>query len=160
MPDHATIRTILPQRYPLLLVDRVLGLEPGRSITTIKAVTGTEPCYAALPEGAEAHQYDYPASLLVESMGQSAALLWFGGNAPAADDGATLMFVGARGFRFDGVARPGDVLRHEVVLESVIADTAIASGQTWVGDRRIASVDTLIATRRPVRPMDGNTQGG
>lgn len=152
--EHVDIRAVLPQRYPLLLVDRVLRLQPGAAITTLKAVTGTEPCYAALPDGAESWRYGYPYSLMVESLGQTAALLWLDGRAPAADDGQVLMFVGAKDYHFEGYAYPGDVLRHEVQLESVIADTAFATGETWVGDRRIATVGTLIATRRPVRPSD------
>lgn len=153
MHDHAGIRAILPQRHPLLLVDQVIGLRPGRSITTIKAITGTDPCYAHLPDGAAAWCYDYPSSLLVESFGQSAALLWLDGQQPSDDDDdKVLMFVGTRDFRFEGAARPGDVLRHEVELESVVADTAFASGETWAGDRRIATITHLIATRRPVRP--------
>lgn len=153
MREHADIRAILPQRFPLLLVDQVIGLRPGKSITTIKAITGTDPCYADLPDGADPWRYDYPSSLIVESFGQSAALLWLGGQ-PAADaaDDSVLMFIGARDFRFEGSARPGDVLRHEVELESVLAGTAFASGQTWVGDRRIATVSQLIATQRPARP--------
>lgn len=157
MSEHADIRKVLPQRYPLLLVDRVLDLEPGRSIRTIKAITGTEPCYAALPEGAAVAQYAYPCSLMIESFGQSAALLWLDGNPPVEPAGAdehVLMFAGARDYRFEASAYPGDVLRHEVRLESVLADTAFASGETWVGDRRIATVGTLIATRRPVRLPD------
>jgi 3-hydroxyacyl-[acyl-carrier-protein] dehydratase len=151
MREHVDVRAVLPQRYPLLLVDRVLDIEPGRSIRTVKAVTGTEPCYAAVPDGAEAWRYDYPYSLVIESFGQSAALLWLDGHPPAPDDDLVLMFVGATSFRFAGTARPGDVLRHEVRLDSVIADTAFASGQTWVGDRLLSTVDTLVATRRPVR---------
>ena len=152
MHDHAAIRALLPQRYPLLLVDQVLALTPGESITTIKAITGTEPCYAGIPDGAEPSRYDYPKSLMIESLGQTAALLWLDGREPVADDDTTLMFIGARDYHFSGTARPGDVLRHEVRLESVVADTAFAAGRTWVGDRPIATVTTLIATRRPVRP--------
>lgn len=153
--EHVGVRAILPQRYPLLLIDRVLRVDPGRSISTVKAITGTEPCYAGLLDGAPDWAYDYPRSLMIESLGQTAALLWLDGRTPTADDdGQVLMFVGARDYRFEGSAYPGDVLRHEVRLESVVADTAFATGETWVGDRRIASVGTLIATRRPVRPSD------
>ncbi|MFK0249532.1 3-hydroxyacyl-ACP dehydratase FabZ family protein [Amycolatopsis azurea] len=151
MTEHHDIRVLLPQRYPLLLVDRVLELVPGESIVTIKAVTGTEPCYEGIPDGAPADRYDYPKSLMIESFGQSAALLWLDGREPVEDDDSTLMFIGARDYRFTGAARPGDVLRHEVRLESVLADTAFATGRTWVGDRLIATVTTLTATRRPVR---------
>jgi 3-hydroxymyristoyl/3-hydroxydecanoyl-(acyl carrier protein) dehydratase len=151
--DHVDVRAVLPQRHPLLLVDRVLELRSGKSIRTVKAVTGTEPCYSGVPEGPEHWRYDYPCSLMIESFGQSAALLWLDGREPTPDDDdQTLMFVGARDYSFHGSAHPGDVLRHEVRLESVVADTAFATGETWAGDRRIATVGTLIATRRPVRP--------
>lgn len=152
MREHVDIRAILPQRHPLLLVDRVLRMDPGKSISTAKAITGTEPCYAAIADGSPEWCYDYPRSLMIESLGQTAALLWLDGRAPDTDDEQVLMFVGARNYHFEGSAYPGDVLRHEVRLESVVADTAFACGETWVGNRRIASVGTLIATRRPVRP--------
>ncbi|MBW4721848.1 3-hydroxyacyl-ACP dehydratase FabZ family protein [Saccharothrix obliqua] len=149
MREHADVRAALPQRHPLLLVDRVLELTPGESITTVKAITATEPCYAGLPDGPGV-SYAYPVSLLIESFGQSAALLWLAGGGDARDRDAVLMFAGAREYRVEGSAHPGDVVRHEVRLDSVIADTAIASGTSWVGGRRIATVATLIATRRPV----------
>lgn len=150
--EHADVRAVLPQRFPLLLVDRVLELEPGRRISTVKAVTGTDACFADLPEGAQHRHYSYPYSLIIESFGQSAALLWLNGRLPTPDDEQVLMFVGATNFSFEATAHPGDVLRHEVRLDSVIADTAFASGEIWVGDRRLATVATLVATRRPVRP--------
>lgn len=151
MRSHAEIRAALPQRYPLLLVDQVIELQPGRSITTIKAITATEPCYAWLPDGAGEWRWAYPRSLLIESFGQSAALLWLGSSPAEPDGDGTLMFAAARDFAFEGAAYPGDVLRHEVRLDSVLAGTAFAAGETWAGPRRIATVSTLIATRRPVR---------
>ena len=154
MREHADVRAVLPQRFPLLLVDRVLELEPGRRISTIKAVTGTDACFADLPEGAQNRHYSYPYSLIVESFGQSAALLWLDGRLPTPGDDQVLMFVGATDFCFEGTAHPGDVLRHEVRIDSVIADTAFASGEIWVADRRLATVATLVATRRPVRPSE------
>lgn len=154
MGEHPDIRAVLPQRYPMLLVDRILELDPGCSIRTVKAVTATEPCYAALPDNAEPWRYHYPPALLVESFGQSAALLWLGG-VPPPDDGLTLMFIGATDFVFEGAVLPGDVLTHIVRLDTVIAGTAFASGETWAGSRRVARVANLVATRRPVRPTTG-----
>ncbi|MDM4718673.1 beta-hydroxyacyl-ACP dehydratase [Micromonospora sp. WMMA1363] len=149
MLDHHQIRALLPQRYPLLLVDRVLSMTPGTRIEAVKAVTGTESCYRDLTDAAPPGDYAYPASLVVESLGQTAALLWLAGADPPVGDDQVLMFVGARDVRFDGAAFPGDVLRHTVHLERVIADTAFATGETYVGDRRVAYVGTLMAARRP-----------
>jgi 3-hydroxyacyl-[acyl-carrier-protein] dehydratase len=152
MTGAVRIRAALPQRHPLLLVDQVIARDPGRRIETIKAITATEPCYARLGEDASAEDYAYPVSLLIESFGQSAALLWL--DEPSSDacdppgDGV-LLFVGARHYTVEGYAYPGDVVRHIVHLEHVVADTAFATGESWVGDRRIATVGTLMAARRP-----------
>lgn len=145
--DIAKVQAALPQRHPLLLVDRVLSMQPGRSIETIKAVTASDPCYAQVPVGAQIEAYAYPVSLLIESFGQSAALLWLGDEAAA--DGSVLLFLGAREYRVEGRAYPGDVVRHVVHLEQVVADTAFATGESWVGDTRIAHIGSLMAARRP-----------
>jgi 3-hydroxyacyl-[acyl-carrier-protein] dehydratase len=157
----AHIRHVLPQRHPMLLVDRVLAREPGRSLRAVKAVSGSDPCYAGLPEGAPPERYAYPRSLLIESFGQSAALLWLDDGEPAAGEGQVLLFAGARQYHFEDDAFPGDVLRHEVRLDSVVAGTAFASGETWVGGRRVAAVAALIAARRPRdRPLCSSPRQG
>ena len=157
--DAAQIRAALPQRHPLLLVDRVLTREPGRRIETLKAITATEPCYAHLPDGAAIDDYAYPVSLLIESFGQSAALLWLDDSRGDTGD-RVLLFVGARGYTVEGRAFPGDVVRHVVHLEKVIAETAFATGESWVGERRIATVGTLLAARRrlDLRPLTAPDQ--
>jgi 3-hydroxymyristoyl/3-hydroxydecanoyl-(acyl carrier protein) dehydratase len=146
--DRRSIPALLPQRHPFLLIDRVCGVEPGRMIVAEKAVTATEPCYREQDERWAAGADAYPVCLMLESLGQAAALLWLSGSGPV-DPADVLMFAGVRGYRVTGAAYPGDVLRHVVELAPVRADTAFASGATWVGGRRIATVDTLIAVRRP-----------
>jgi len=121
--EFPAIRAALPQRYPLLLVDRVLDLRPGVRIETVKLVSATDPCYAGVPEqpGGPA-AYRYPASLLIESFGQSAALLWLHGTGTGAGtDDAVLLFVAAREYEVHGHAYPGDTVRHVVELERVNA---------------------------------------
>ncbi|WP_341720858.1 beta-hydroxyacyl-ACP dehydratase [Micromonospora sp. FIMYZ51] len=149
MLDLPAIRRILPQRHPLLLIDRVLELEPGRRITAVKAISLAETCYAAIADEAPPQAYAYPVSLAIESIGQAAALLFMAATdrVLAADE----MFVlgGIRDYRVHGRAYPGDVLRHEVVLDHAVADTIFAAGQTWVGDRRIATAKSLVAAVRP-----------
>jgi 3-hydroxyacyl-[acyl-carrier-protein] dehydratase len=145
--DVATIHSILPQRHPLLLVDRVLAFESGKRIEAVKAITASEPCYAAVPDGAPLSAYAYPASLLIESFGQSVALLWLA-QEPEPPGGSVLLFAGARDFRLEHDVYPGDVVRHVAVLERVVAQTAFASGESWVGDRRVAHVGSLFAARR------------
>lgn len=148
--DHAAIRECLPVRHPMLLVDRVLAVEPGVSITAVKAVTGSEPCYQGLPEGLPAQRYAYPSSLILESFGQAAAVLWVQtARAGAAELAEVLMLAGFRRCRITGRVYPGDLLRHEIRIDQVVHGTAFSSGETWVGDRRVASMGSLVAVSRP-----------
>ena len=155
--DQVVIRSLLPQRFPLLLVDRVVAVRAD-GLTAEKAVSAAERCYADLPESAPAAAYAYPVALLLESFGQAAALAWFllgGGAAPGRDTGLLPLFVGVRDLRITGSAYPGDVLRHEVHLDKVVDGAAVASGVIRVGERRIATVGELLAAVRPGAALAG-----
>lgn len=146
MRDPDRVRAVLPQRHPMLLIDRVLALEPGRAIRAVKAVTVAEPCYAHLADDLPAGRYAYPVPLLIESIGQAAALLWLDGGPP---DDDVLLLAAIRDYVVEGSAYPGEVVRHEVRVDSVKAGTAFAHGESFVDGRRIAVAGTLIAARRP-----------
>jgi 3-hydroxymyristoyl/3-hydroxydecanoyl-(acyl carrier protein) dehydratase len=146
--DVAAVEAALPHRHPMLLVDRVTAVEPA-VLHAEKAVTATEPCYADCDDVPLAGRA-YPVSLVLESLGQAAALLW--GVRVTTDE--ILMFAGVRGFRVTGAAYPGDVLRHVVRLTYVKADTAFATGRSWAGDRPVAEVTTLIAAHRRRSVLD------
>ncbi|MGH8880315.1 MAG: 3-hydroxyacyl-ACP dehydratase FabZ family protein, partial [Stackebrandtia sp.] len=95
--DYAGLRRLLAHGWPVLLVDRVLALEPGVCLTAVKAVTGSEPCYRDLPRGLPADRYAYPVALMLESFGQAAAVLWLQTAAvQRKDSDGLLMFAAAR----------------------------------------------------------------
>lgn len=145
--EHAAIRRLLPVRHPILLVDRVVALEPGRRIETVKNVSGSEPCFRGLTEDLPPSAYSFPRCLALESFGQSAALLWLASGDGGA--GGLLMLAAIRDVRFTGSAGPGDQLRHVVRLDRTVGPNAFLDGQIWAGDRRLATVGTLIAVSRP-----------
>lgn len=160
MLEYAELTRILPHRHPILQIDRIVELEPGQRVVALKAVTGTEPCFAGLADGLPTSAYAYPPALIIESLGQAGAALWVltaqaGGEQP---DG-TLIFGAARDFEFFGSAYPGDVLRHEVVVESLKKDSAVMRGETWVGERRIAAVGSMLAVARPNTELAGTPSG-
>ncbi len=159
--EHAAIQALLPQRWPMLLLDRVISLDVAqRLLVAVKAVTATEPCYRNLPDGLAEDRYAFPVSLLIESFGQAAAVLWSaaaGGErlVTAARPGELLMFAVARDCVIEDAVYPGQVLRHEVRLESVIGPNAFASGACYADGRRVAVIGSLMAVSRPaadVRP--------
>jgi 3-hydroxyacyl-[acyl-carrier-protein] dehydratase len=148
MFDHGRLRTLLPHGHPVLLVDRV-SIEPDGSAVGTKAISASEPCYRHMPLLAEPEQYAYPASLLLESFGQTAAVLWLEGRKSGpVDESSLLMLAAVRNCRFEGRAYPGDVLRHVVTIDHVSGDSVFVEGETFVGEQRIAVVESMIAVVR------------
>jgi len=144
---YEQIRAILPHGPQMVLVDQAEVSEDGRTLRAVKAVSGTEPCYQHLPASLPRERFAYPLSLIIESFGQAAAVLWRAGAGPP--QGHLLMFAAARNWHFEGPVYPGDVLRHDVTMENSIASTGFASGLIWAGDRRVATVGSVIAVLRP-----------
>lgn len=108
MLDVNEIMKILPHRYPFLLVDRVVELEPGKRIVSIKNVTINEPFF---PGHFPGHPV-MPGVLIVEAMAQTAALCVY----TASEDniGKVTYFVGIDNTRFRKPVVPGDQLRFEL----------------------------------------------
>ena len=114
MMDVKEIREYLPHRYPFLLVDRVLELNPGESIVAIKNVTVNEPFF-------NGHFPDHPVMpgvLIVEAMAQAAGILGFKKIDKKPQDGSIYYFVGADKLRFKRPVVPGDQLRLEASVQS------------------------------------------
>ncbi|HEV2611267.1 MAG TPA: 3-hydroxyacyl-ACP dehydratase FabZ [Noviherbaspirillum sp.] len=108
--DITQIKQYLPHRYPLLLVDRVLDWESGKSITAIKNVTVNEEFF----NGHFPHKPVMPGVLMIEALAQTAALLSFLTMNQKPDDNSVVYFVGIDGARFKRPVEPGDQLKMQV----------------------------------------------
>lgn len=106
------IKEYLPHRYPLLLVDRVLEWESGKSITAIKNVTANEEFF----NGHFPHKPVMPGVLMIEALAQTAALLSFLTMGQKPDDNSVVYFIGIDGARFKRPVEPGDQLKMDVEI--------------------------------------------
>lgn len=108
--DIVQIMAILPHRFPFLLIDRVIGIEPRKRITAIKNVTANEPYF-------KGHFPDYPIMpgvLIVEAIAQAGGALLL---TDIPDRGDKLMvFTGIEIAKFRRPVVPGDQLRIEVAV--------------------------------------------
>jgi len=149
--NHAELRAVLPHRYPMLLVDAVRSIEPGESIVAVKNVTGTEPCYADLSETAESVGYAYPRSLIIESFGQAASIIYMIRDQEAPELDTVMLFGSARSCRFHSDVFPGDTMEHRARLLRKLSDAAIFTGEVWVEDRKVVEVGQFIVALRPLK---------
>ena len=102
----------LPQRYPLLLVDRVLECEPGRRILALKNVSANEPYF----QGHFPSRPIMPGVLILESMAQAACILAFRTLGEQVDANSVYYYAGVDKARFKRPVVPGDRLEVEVVV--------------------------------------------
>jgi 3-hydroxyacyl-[acyl-carrier-protein] dehydratase len=140
--DVTRIMAVLPHRYPFLLVDRVLELEPGKRIRAIKNVTVNEPFFQGHFPGAPV----MPGVLVVEAMAQVGGLLT---ELPRAASGAKqdklFYLVKVDNARFSRMVVPGDQLDIEVVLKRTIRNMAQYICEARVDGKVAASAEILCA---------------
>ncbi len=108
--DIVEIMAILPHRYPLLLIDRVIEMERKTRIVAIKNVTANEPHFVG-------HFPDFPIMpgvLMVEAIAQAGGALLLT-EIPDRDD-KLMVFTGIEGAKFRRAVVPGDQLRIEVTV--------------------------------------------
>jgi len=132
--DIHQILEYLPHRYPILLVDRVLECEPGKSIHAIKNVTINEPFF----NGHFPHHPVMPGVLILEALAQAAAILSFKTMGSKPDDKSVYYFAGIDGARFKKPVSPGDQINLHVEI--------IASKRGIWKFKAEARVDGLLAT--------------
>ena len=102
----------LPHRYPFLLVDRVLEIEPGKSIHAFKNVTINEPFFV----GHFPHHPVMPGVLIMEALAQAAGILSFKTMDTKPDANSVFYFVGIDGARFKKPVMPDDQLHLHVEI--------------------------------------------
>lgn len=132
------IQRILPHRYPFLLVDRVIEIEPPRRAVGIKQVTINEPFF-------QGHFPTYPVMpgvLIVEAMAQ------VGGVAVLASEeyqGKLALFAGIDNVRFKRQVKPGDTLRIAVEVQQIRRGIGIGAGTATVDGELACKGDIMFA---------------
>jgi 3-hydroxyacyl-[acyl-carrier-protein] dehydratase len=129
------IQNYLPHRYPFLLVDRVLELEPDKRIVAIKNVTINEPMFT----GHFPVKPIFPGVLIVEALAQASGLLAFKSREKNPSDGYVYYLAGTDKTKFKRSVIPGDQLRLEVEIINLRKHWMKSSGKAYVGDQVVCS---------------------
>jgi 3-hydroxyacyl-[acyl-carrier-protein] dehydratase len=130
--DSRAIQSIIPHRYPFLLVDRIVDIEAGKRAVGLKNVSIGEPYF-------QGHFPDYavmPGVLIVEALAQVGAVVLL---QLEEFKGRIAFFAGIDKVRFKRQVKPGDTLRLEVELGQVRRNIGTGTG--------VATVDGEVACR-------------
>jgi len=140
------IQSLLPHRYPFLLIDRVVEFAPGERILAFKNLTINEPFF----QGHFPSRAVMPGVLVVEALAQAGGVLYqltsrMGG---AAVEDKLFYLVKIDNARFSRMIVPGDRLELEVSIKRRIRNMALYSGVARVDGEEAACADILCAEAR------------
>jgi 3-hydroxyacyl-[acyl-carrier-protein] dehydratase len=132
------IMAIIPHRYPFLLIDRIVELEPGQRAVGEKLVSIGEPFF-------QGHFPDYPVMpgvLIVEALAQTGCVAAL---SLKENEGKLAFFAGIDGVRFRRQVVPGDTLRLEVQLEKMRRGIGKGSATASVGGQTVCAGELMFA---------------
>lgn len=135
--DINAILKIMPHRYPFLLIDRIIDIEPGKKVTAIKNVTINEPFFQGHFPG---HPI-MPGVLVLEAMAQAGGVLLL--NAIENPESKVVYFMTIDNAKFRKPVTPGDQLRFELVMHAFRRNTCKMSGEAFVDDNLVANADFM-----------------
>jgi 3-hydroxyacyl-[acyl-carrier-protein] dehydratase len=129
------VKIHLKHRFPFIMVDRVLELEPGRSIKTLKNVAGNEIQFLG-------HFPDFaimPGTSIIEAIGQSASILFSHTTGKGMDPREFMVLAAVNDMRFLIPVLPGDTMTIDVNIVKMTEEAALVEG--------VARVEESVVTR-------------
>lgn len=138
MIDTKEIMSILPHRYPFLLIDKIIELEPNKSARGIKNVTINEPFFLGHFPG---HPI-MPGVLIIEAMAQVGGVLAF---KSANVNNKVVYFMGIDSARFRKPVLPGDTIEITVNVTKCRGTIWAFKGEAHVAGSLVAEAE-LMAT--------------
>lgn len=124
----------LKQRFPLLMVDRVLEIEQGKRIKTLKNVTGNELQFLGhMPEFAI-----MPGTSIIEAIGQSASILFSATTGKGMREGEFMALAAVNDMRFLVPVLPGHAMIMEVKVLKMTQEAALIEAEARVDEIVVA----------------------
>ncbi len=148
--SHQQVREILPHRHPIIMVDRVVSRDIGKSIHAIKNVNRNEP-YVRNPL-----DRNYPRALVIESFLQAGGILCYDAWSEREDiSNCAMLFVGLTGLSWHREVPLGCQLHHHAHIDILLDEAAIYHGEVRIDDEIILVVERVTVAVRPVGELMG-----
>ncbi len=136
--ESQEIQSILPHRYPFLLVDRILEIEAGKKGTGIKNLTGSEWFFQG--------HLSYPPALLLESLAQVGGIVL---GSKAREENPQIRFIGlfagVSHFQFQRCPILGEQITLKVEVAQSLASLYRLTAEAYVGEEKIAGGQILLS---------------
>lgn len=128
------IRSLLPQKYPFLFIDKAIEYEEGKRIVCVKNVSGNDPVFVG-------HFPDFaimPGVLIIEAMAQASIILFRKSLSTQNTKDTVFLLASVNNARFTKPIFPGDQLLIEIMVEKMVSRGAIVQASVKVGEKAVA----------------------
>jgi 3-hydroxyacyl-[acyl-carrier-protein] dehydratase len=148
--DFEEIKKLVPQRFPFIMIDRILELEPGKKAVSVKNVSGNDIFFLGhFPEKAV-----FPGAAIIEAMAQTAIVLFatLPPYPPLADgeregNKRPLYYFGSVKARFLNPVVPGDQIKITVTNVKSVPGGAYVSAEAFVDEKKISEADLVFSAK-------------
>jgi 3-hydroxyacyl-[acyl-carrier-protein] dehydratase len=141
--DFEQIKKLIPQRFPFIMIDRILEIEPGKHATAVKNISGNDMVFLGhFPEKAI-----MPGALILEAMAQTAIILFAANKKSDVDGEKRLYYFGSVKARFLHPAVPGDQMIIKVENVKSLPNSAFVSAEAFVDNKKITEADLVFSVK-------------
>lgn len=141
--DFEEIKKLIPQRFPFIMIDKVIEMTPGKNLTAIKNISGNDIFFLGhFPEKAI-----MPGAAIIEAMAQASIILFSSGNQIPETGKIPLYYFGSVKARFFHPVVPGDQLRIHVVNVKKLTTGAYVSGEAFVEEKKVSEAELVFSVK-------------
>lgn len=141
--DFEEIKKLIPQRFPFIMLDKVLEVEPGNYAISIKNISGNDIFFLGhFPEKAI-----MPGVAIIEAMAQTAIILFATAKENKGNDKKPIYFLGSVKARFLHSVVPGDQLKIKAVNVKSLPNGAFVSAEASVDDKKVSEAELVFSVR-------------
>ncbi|HWR58467.1 MAG TPA: 3-hydroxyacyl-ACP dehydratase FabZ [Thermodesulfovibrionales bacterium] len=143
------IKALIPQRFPFIMIDRIIEMEPGEKAVSIKNVSGNDIFFLGhFPDKAV-----FPGAAIIEAMAQTAIVLFAAssphskGEQDSSKEKKPLYYFGSVKARFLNPVVPGDQIKITVINVKSLATGAYVSAEAFVEDKKISEAELVFSVK-------------
>ncbi len=137
------IKKLIPQRFPFIMIDKVLEVEPGKYAISIKNISGNDIFFLGhFPEKAI-----MPGALIIEAMAQTSIVLFASERERNEKEKVPIYYFGSVKARFFHPVVPGDQLKIKVVNVKTLLTGAYVSGEAFVDEKKVSEAELVFSVK-------------
>jgi 3-hydroxyacyl-[acyl-carrier-protein] dehydratase len=141
--DFEEIKKLIPQRFPFLMVDKVLELEPGKEVLAVKNISGNDIFFLGhFPDRAIV-----PGVAIIEAMAQTSIILFASGERNKECSKKPVYFLGSVKARFFHPVVPGDQLKIRAINVKSLPNVAYVSSEASVDGKKVSEAELVFSVQ-------------